>query len=55
MRSLQKQIADNVQTINDASKTLGLCMTNLQEQNNVVSTEVAFHLIMDISSKRQRR
>ena len=55
MKSLQKQIADSVQAISDASDTLGACVTDLREQNSVVSAEVALHLIIDISLRRQRR
>ena len=55
MKSLQKQMADNVKAINDASETLGICIIDLQEQKSAVSAEVAFHHIMDISLRRQRR
>ncbi|KAK8821168.1 hypothetical protein WA538_005797 [Blastocystis sp. DL] len=40
MKSLQKQMADNVQMVNDASKTLGYCTTQLKEQNSVISAEL---------------
>lgn len=53
MKSLQKQMADNVQMVNDASKTLGYCTTQLKEQNGVVSAEVTFRLAIDISLRRQ--
>ena len=46
-------MADNVQMVNDASKTLGYCTTQLKEQNSVISAEVTFRLAIDISLRRQ--